>query len=330
MNEMHGVSGAGRHGPHEKGPRLAGPCWSRKGHSHAIRRREQRAKALGWFSIGLGLAEIAACKGVAELIGVRAVARTRATFRALGLREIATGAAILAQPRSARWVWGRVLGDLIDLVMLGKARKREPKRLAAAAASVVAVTVVDAWTALELSQRRHRGISIRTAVTINRPREEVYRFWRDFENLPRFMSHLESVEVQNGSSRWRARALPGKTLEWEADVIIDRPNETIAWRSRRDSELPNAGSVRFLPAPGGRGTEVRLNLDFDPPGGPLAAALTRLFGKIPEVRIEQDLRRLKQVLETGEVVLSDASIHRGPHPARPPGHFKQPERWAAS
>jgi uncharacterized membrane protein len=225
----------------------------------------------------------------------------------LGLREVATGLAIVRRPRAAGWLWGRVLCDAMDLALLRRARGRgHDDRLAASAAAVAFVTVIDAFTAMELSQRRHRGISIRAAITVNRPIEEVYRFWHNFENLPRFMANLESVEVHDGSSQWRARGLPGTSVAWEADVVVDRPNDVIVWRSHVDSELRNAGSVRFLPAPGGRGTEVRVSLDFDPPGGRIAEALAKLFGRIPQVRIEQDLRRFKQVMETGEVVISDA------------------------
>ena len=284
---------------------------------------ERRARALGWLSLGIGLLELAANRGLARMLATR-----QRNVVMLGLREIATGVALLKQPSRAHWLWGRVLGDALDLTLIGRARSRVGynNQLAAAAAAHALVAMVDTFTAVELSQRRHRGISIRAAITVNRPIEEVYRFWHNFENLPRFMTNLESVEVRDGSSRWRARGLPGTSVAWEADVVVDRPNDVIVWRSHVDSELRNAGSVRFLPAPGGRGTEVRVNLDFDPRGGRVAEAIAKLFGKIPQVRIEQDLRRFKQVMETGEVVQSDASIHRGPHPAQPPGHVEPDER----
>jgi uncharacterized membrane protein len=148
--------------------------------------------------------------------------------------------------------------------------------------------------------------------------EQVYEFWRDFRNLPRFMEHLESVELLEGRrSRWRAKAPVGSNVEWEAEIVEDRPNEMISWRSLPGSEVDNTGSVRFLPAPGGRGTEIRVALEYDPPGGRLGAKVAKLFGEAPEQQVASDLRRLKQVLETGEVVHSDASIHRGMHPARP-------------
>jgi uncharacterized membrane protein len=108
------------------------------------------------------------------------------------------------------------------------------------------------------------------------------------------------------------------SVEWDAEITEDRANELIAWRSLPGAEVDNVGRVRFVPAPGGRGTEVHVELSYRPPAGVLGATFAKLFGEAPEQQIEGDLRRLKQVLETGEVVHSDASIHRGAHSARPP------------
>jgi uncharacterized membrane protein len=108
-------------------------------------------------------------------------------------------------------------------------------------------------------------------------------------------------------------------VEWEAEIIEDRPNERISWRSVQPADVPNIGTVQFRSAPGGRGTEIHVELRYDPPGGKLGAAVAKLFGKEPAQQVKGDLRRLKQVLETGEVVHSDASVHRGLHPAQPSG-----------
>ena len=160
---------------------------------------------------------------------------------------------------------------------------------------------------------------VKKAITVNRPPEEVYRFWHDFRNLPRFMKHLEDVRVTgNRRSHWKAKAPAGTTVEWDAEVVDDRPNELIAWRSLEGADVDNWGSVRFAPAPGGRGTEVRVELDYAPPGGALGATVAKLFGEEPEQQMQDDLRRFKQVLETGEVVYSEATVHGRPHPARPP------------
>ncbi|HXE56657.1 MAG TPA: SRPBCC family protein, partial [Gemmatimonadales bacterium] len=199
-------------------------------------------------------------------------------------------------------------------------------RLMAAAAAVAGVAVLDLVASRRLSAagvaagaRRGRALQATRTITIGRPAEEVYRFWRDLENLPRFMSHLDSVRVlDQRRSHWVARAPAGRTVEWDAEIVEDRAGELIAWRSLEGADVPNSGSVRFTPAPGGRGTEVRVQLQYQPPGGAVGAAVAKLFGEEPGQQVASDLRRLKQVIETGEVVKSDASIHRLPHPARPP------------
>ena len=148
-----------------------------------------------------------------------------------------------------------------------------------------------------------RGIKVEKSIIINKSPEELYRFWRSFENLPRFMNHLESVTTTGGGrSHWVAKAPAGTTVEWDAEVYNEKENELIAWRSLDGADVDNAGSVRFEPATGGRGTNVRVTLRYDPPGGALGAAVARLFGENPEQQIDEDLRRFKQVMETGEVV----------------------------
>src|SRR5215212_6007393 len=140
------------------------------------------------------------------------------------------------------------------------------------------------------------------------------------------MAHLESVQVlENGRSRWKAKAPMGTNVEWEAETIEDRPNELISWRALPDSTVPNSGQVRFREAPGGRGTEVTVELQYQPPGGKLGSLIAKLFGEEPSQQVKGDLRRFKQVIELGEVVHSDASIHRGPHPAQPPENLSDVE-----
>jgi uncharacterized membrane protein len=287
---------------------------------------------LGVFSVGLGLAQILAPRGVARAIGLEDEDESRKTMRAVGFRELATGVGLLTQQRPAPFAWGRVTGDAMDLALLGRAfgdRRNDPGRLAAATAAVAGVTILDIVASQRLSragngsttgarERRH-GIEVEKSMTVNRPAEEVYGFWRNLENLPRFMEHLESVrELDDRRSYWRARAPLGTTVEWTAEIVEDRPNERISWRSLEGSQVPNAGTVRFVRAPGDRGTEVHLELTYNPPAGVVGATIAKLFGEEPSQQVDGDLRRLKQVLETGEVVHSDSSIHRGPHPARPP------------
>ena len=146
-----------------------------------------------------------------------------------------------------------------------------------------------------------RGVKVEKSVTINRPAGELYRFWRNFENLPRVMSHLEAVHATGENrSHWVAKAPAGTTVEWDAEVYNEREGEFIAWRSLEGADVDNAGSVHFTPAPGGTGTEVRVVLKYDPPAGALGAAVAKLFGEEPERQIEEDLRRFKQVMESGE------------------------------
>jgi uncharacterized membrane protein len=145
-------------------------------------------------------------------------------------------------------------------------------------------------------------ILVERTITINRSPAEVYNFWRNFENLPQFMKHLESVTITSDrQSHWVANGPAGKLVEWDAEITEDRDNELIAWRSLPGAQVHNTGTVRFQPAPGERGTEVRVTMQYDPPVGVLGASLAKLAGKEPAQQVDGDLRRLKQVLEAGEV-----------------------------
>jgi uncharacterized membrane protein len=150
------------------------------------------------------------------------------------------------------------------------------------------------------SVRRGEGVRVDERIVLNRPRSEVYRFWRNLENLPRFMDHLESVTVLDEErSHWVAKGPAGTRVEWDAVVHNEIPNELLAWRSLEGSEVDNAGSVHFMPTANGD-TEVRVVLRYDPPAGRLGAAVARLFGEDPSRQVAEDLRRLKQVVEAGE------------------------------
>ncbi|MDX1935309.1 MAG: SRPBCC family protein [Capsulimonadales bacterium] len=147
-----------------------------------------------------------------------------------------------------------------------------------------------------------QGIKVEKTVTINRPAATLYDFWRRFENLPRFMKHLESVrEITDTRSHWVAKAPLNNTVEWDAEVIQDIPNERIAWKSLEGAQVPNAGSVRFRELPNGRGTELKVNLEYNPPAGALGAAIAKLFGEEPSVQVEDDLNRFRSLMETGEI-----------------------------
>ena len=273
---------------------------------------ERLARGLGWFSIGLGLAEVIAPQGLAELIGVSD--DRRVLVRMLGLREIASGIGILTRRRPAGWLWSRVMGDMMDLALLGGALispgSRRNKVLAATAA-VAGVTVLDVICSQQLSRPQGEStetgtVVVKKAIRVNRSPEEPYRFWRDFQNLPRFMKHLESVRVTGENrSHWTAKAPAGMTVEWDAEITDDRPNELIAWRSLEGADVENSGSVRFERAPGGRGTAVKVEMLYSPPAGVVGAGVAKLFGEEPNQQVQEDLRRLKRVLETGEVITTE-------------------------
>jgi uncharacterized membrane protein len=146
------------------------------------------------------------------------------------------------------------------------------------------------------------GVKIDTAITIAAPPARLYRFWRNFENLPRIMSHVESVRMTSPThSRWTVRAAAGLTAEWDAEIINDKPDELIAWRSVGHPSVPHAGSVRFERAADGHGTRVRVSLQYDRPGGELGHAVASLFGGDAGARIDDDLKRFKAAVEAGAI-----------------------------
>jgi uncharacterized membrane protein len=299
---------------------------------HDRSKAEQLAVGLGLFSIGLGLAELVAPRGLARLIGMPDASET--TLRTFGAREIGNGVAILSQPDRAAWLWTRVGGDALDVSYLASglnSEENDSQRIAGALFAVLGVTALDVICARMLaagesdgeprqmrSSSSSRGIKVERVTTINKPIAEVYAFWRNFENLPRFMRHLESVESLGGNrSRWTARAPAGTTVSWEAEILQDRPDEWIAWRSLPGAQVENSGSVRFSAAPGARGTEIRVQLQYVPPAGALGRIIAKLFGEEPNQQVHEDLHRFKQLMETGEIPMSDGpSLWRPAQPVR--------------
>jgi uncharacterized membrane protein len=146
------------------------------------------------------------------------------------------------------------------------------------------------------------GVRVDRSVTIDKPASEIYQFWRNLENLPKFMNFLESVqEMDNKHSHWVAKGPAGSQIQWKAEIINEIENELIGWRSLPGADVPNAGSVHFEPGQNNRGTVVKVKLQYDPPGGVLAAVISKLFGNDPARLVEEDLRRLKMLMETGEI-----------------------------
>jgi uncharacterized membrane protein len=266
------------------------------------------ARNLGWFSIGLGLVQLLAPRRLGRAIGV---GDHPVLMRLLGLRELASGLSILTQANPTPGLKARVAGDVMDLALLGSSlTTSNSKECALIATAVVAgVTALDVKCARQLSENpgvNIRAIHVTRTIIIDRPPEELYQFWRNFENLPRFMNHLKRVEVLNQTrSRWTAKGPAGSEVEWEAEIINEHPNEMIAWRSVQGSQIETAGSVRFERATGGRGTLLKVEMQVEPPAGVLGATVAKLFGESPDKQVHVDLHRFKQLMETGEVARTE-------------------------
>jgi uncharacterized membrane protein len=278
------------------------------------------ANGLAWFSIGLGLSELLAPGVIAKISGVSE--NRKGLIRLYGLRELASGFVIFSQRDPAAGVWSRVAGDALDLASLGAAftsPNASRGRILFATANVLAVTALDVACANQLSNGR-KGIHAKGTCIVNRDPDEVYAYWRNFANLSRFMKHLESVEeTEDGKSHWIARGPAGMKVEWDATIIADEPGRLITWRSLENSDVDNAGAVRFERATGDRGTIVKVNIQYDPPAGIVGSTIATLFGEEPEQQLDDDLRRFKQVIEVGEVVVSDATLLGTGYMAQRPG-----------
>jgi uncharacterized membrane protein len=283
------------------------------------------ARGLGWFSLALGVTELAVPRTLARVIGVEPSRRSSTVLRLFGARELLTGLGVLAQPRRAPALWLRVAGDAVDLAAFGMAARARSStaRLVGAALAVAGVTAIDLWAARRTGQARATA-PVTYAVTVNKTPEETYAFWRKLAQLPLFMDYLESVTERGDTSHWVAKLPAGGTVEWDAKLTQDRPGKLIAWQSVAGSPIATRGRVTFTKAPGRDMTEVRVELQLGIAGSAPSAALAKLFAK-PEVK--GDLRRFKAVIETGEVLYSDATQHALPHPAQPskPGEGARPQ-----
>jgi uncharacterized membrane protein len=190
------------------------------------------------------------------------------------------------------------------------ARRRTASRAGAhrrgnsAAGGIAAVDVYAAAT----RARKETEMELAASITVNTSAAEVYRFWQQLENLPSFMAHVDGVRTDGrGGSHWTVSAPFGRSIEWDAVTTENIEGRRIAWRSTDDADIANEGAVDFAPAPGGRGTEVHVRISYSVPGGKLGEAVARYFGEDPHQQLDDDLRRLKQVLETGEVIRSEGA-----------------------
>jgi uncharacterized membrane protein len=206
----------------------------------------------------------------------------------------------------------------LTLMALGLSRKSLPGVLIAGAGGLIAWRGVSghcpAYAALDIDTTDRdtdgappeayfrRGLHFQSSFTIaNKTRHELYAYWRDLENLPRIFQHLERVQkIDERRSHWTASGPFAQTFEWDAEIINDEPDGLIAWRSLAGAEVDNAGSVRFVDAPGNRGTELKVTLDYIPPAGVVGKTLAMLLGQNPEHQMREDIRRFKRVMECGE------------------------------
>jgi len=271
------------------------------------------ARGLGWFSVLLGATAVVAPRAVGSAAGFGS--NSRGVVRSIGMRELASGVGILSRKNPASWLWLRTAGDVVDLALLAAGmRPGNPGRGKAALsfAAVAGVLALDALAASHLT--RHAGhplvsgvaaptdLYFETSIATARTPQECYQFWRDFENLPRFMRGLESVQrLDERRLHWVAKGAASARSEWDCEITEDRPGEALAWRTLSGAQVPNAGSVIFEPAPHGRGTIVRLSIHYSPVGGELSASLIKLLRQDPQSQVREDLRRFKQLLETGEI-----------------------------
>lgn len=290
---------------------------------------EQVARALGWFSIGLGLAQLAAPRRVAQMIGLPGEEDDQNVMRVVGVREIASGLGILAQAKPTPGLWLRVGGDVMDLALLRSAMdspRTDTGRITAATLAVLGITAADLISSAMMTAEpaepydalQARDVEVTAAVTVQAPRAEVFAIWDGFQGLPRFMSDAASVQLTGeGQSRWSMAGPAGTTLEWDIQITDSRPNEQIAWSTADGSAMSAQGAVRFRDAPGNRGTQVIFDAHFRPPGGELGKKLAAPFAETMRAKLGSDLRHFKQLVELGEIVYSDDSIVPGPNPAQP-------------
>lgn len=149
------------------------------------------------------------------------------------------------------------------------------------------------------------GLTVEKVMTINRQPQEVYDFWHNLENLPKFMKHLDEVQTTSATkSHWKAHGPGNISVEWDAEITEDQPGRRISWHSVENSDIPNEGEVEFNQAPAGRGTELKVKIQYYPPGGTAGKVAAKVLHGLNAQQIEEDMKRLKQILETGETATS--------------------------
>jgi uncharacterized membrane protein len=262
-------------------------------------------RSLGWLSIGLGAAALLAPRPLATLTGLSAHS---GLLPFVGLRELASGFGLLTQADSTPWLWSRVVGDMMDLAVISSALQPSNayrSRALGTAGVVAAIAAVDVAAAIVSSSRRGSVVAagpFSASLIVNKTPQECYDFWRDVSNLPRFSSALDSVaQIDEQHARWMLRGALSSGVTLTVKTTTDEAGKRIAWHSVGRSDLAHAGVVRFEAAPGNRGTLVGASLWYRPPGGKAGLRIGKLVGADPRSRLREDLRRFKQLIETGEV-----------------------------
>jgi uncharacterized membrane protein len=256
------------------------------------------ARGLGWFSVGIGIAQILAPRLVSRIAGLPL---PPALTVACGVRELVCGIGILTQEQVRPWMQARVAGDALDLAAFGAALLvpgADRPRIAVSTAVVAGVTALDLHCSRELAKDRRRPAPRQLSVSVNVERSpaELYRFWRDLTNLPRVMPRIESIQVlDDAHSHWVMRTAEGERIEWDSELIDDVADERLAWRSVDGSAVFDAGSVQFVRA--AAGTEVKIDLLYQPPADSFGGAVWMLFGMDPAAEGRLDSDALKRVME---------------------------------
>jgi uncharacterized membrane protein len=210
-----------------------------------------------------------------------------------------------------RWASAIGGGAIVAYAMMRRDKVAIPIALTGSALALIGASgYCPCYAAAGIDTTGETGIEVDRSVTINRPANELYRFWRKLETLPSVMDHLKSVTMlDDARSHWVVSGPAGKTVEWDAVITDDDPNRKIAWRSMEDADVESEGRVTFQPAPGKRGTVVRVVLRYVPPAGIEGALFAKLFGEEPAIQLEQDLHRFKQMMETGEIPTTAGQPH---------------------
>jgi uncharacterized membrane protein len=300
------------------------------GRPFQYQREEERglspiAAGLGLFVLGLGITKLLAPRKVSKASGVNA---SDTLLRASGALNLASSVNLLNGGKPASLGLARLGCIALESTLLGRAAagaksSDRRRRIGISAAVIGAAAAFDLIAAVQQGSRQRMGehrtasgaLSIERCITVNKTPDECYTFWRNFDNFPRFMQHLESVQSTSATrSHWKAKAPMGSTVEWDAEVTVDQPGELLAWHSVEGADVDNAGTVRFEAAPGGRGTIVRVDMQYSPPGGMAGALIAKFFGEEPSKQVDDDLRHFKQLIETGEIptTVGQSAGPRGP------------------